>query len=289
MKRRIKRLGWAAYLLAAFSMTLLAGPPASRLEAYVLEGPHVLDLTVQAMGKIAALKANQKLLIYPQHPEETPAVFDETVIYVMPQRFRSEIVSDRIQRTHLEVGEASLTVIDGRLAASPDPFDRYQRLLRSRTRGHLMRTLNTLGIETAITSLGRVDETVVFVIGARYPDESVSQLAIDKETFLPVRLLLIDAEPAMTGRHLEIYYHKWRKLQDGWFPMQVTFYTDGRLDREIRLVDLRLNPSIPAETLDLEALKASLAVQAVDAPHERKDEAVEEVQRAVQDFQKKFD
>ncbi|BBO75108.1 hypothetical protein DSCW_25250 [Desulfosarcina widdelii] len=258
-------------------------------DAYVLEGPHVLQLTAEAMGTIATLELEQKLLIYPQTPETAPAVYDETTIYAMPERFRSDIVSGTIQRTHLVFGDTSITVIDGRMSVGGDPFDTYQELLRARTRWRLMRTLNRLGVETAICSLGRVDETVVFVLGARYPDESASQLAIDKTTFLPVRLLLVDQKTDETGSRLEIFYRGWKKLQSGWFPMQVQFYLDDRLVREIRVASLRLNPSIPAETMDPEALKASVAASAPETPGEQKQQAVEAVQKGVQDFRKKFE
>lgn len=278
-----------AFFIAAFSVMLVTAAAPDRAGAYVLEGPHVLELTAGAMGTIAALQVNQKMLIYPETPETTPVVFDETATYVMPERFRSDIVSERVQRTHLVFADSSLTVIDGRMAVGENPFDLYQRLLRSRTRPRLMRTLNRLGVETAVSSLGRLEETVVFILGARYPDESVSQLAVDKETFLPIRLLLVDRGTEAAGRHLEIVYRNWQKVQSGWFPFQVVFYTNGRLAREIRVADLRLNPSIPSDMMDLETLKTSVAVHDAGTPQGQKQEAVKEVQQAVQDFQKKFE
>lgn len=263
--------------------------PTAPSSAYVLEGPHVLQLTAEAMGTIAALQVEQKLLIYPQTPEAAPAVYDETAIYVMPERYRSDIVSETIQRTHLVFGDTSITIIDGRTSVDGDPFDRYQELLRSRTRWRLMRTLNRLGVETAICSLGRVAETVVFILGARYPDESVSQLAVDKTTFLPIRLLLVDPPSDSTGNRLEMVYRGWKKLQSGWFPTQIQFYLDDNLVREIRVARLRLNPSIPSAIMDPEALKASVAAGAPETPEDQKQQAVEAVQQGFQDFQKKFE
>ena len=289
MKVTLKPPIRAAGLLVALSVILLCAIFPDQAGAYVLEGPHVLDLTARAMGKLTTLKINQKLLIYPQTPDEIPTVLDETDIYVMPRRFRSDTVSDRTHRTHLVVGDQSLTVIDGRLATAQDPFDQYQRLLRSRTRSQLMKTLNGLDVETAISSLGRIEETVVFVLGAHYPDESVSQLAVDKETFLPVRLLLTNRQMEDPGERLEIYYRNWQKIQDGWFPIQVVFYINGRLAREIRVVDIHPNPSIPTDMMDPEALKASVAVTNPDSSREQKQEAVDAVQQGVQDFQKKFE
>ncbi len=288
MKKRVWTPVRAAVTIAAMSVMLAMAVMPYRAGAYVLEGPHVLDLTARAMGKIAALRVEQKLIVYPQDPDTAATVFDETAVYVMPERFRSDIVSERVRRTHLVFADSSLTVIDGRLAVGDDdPFDRYQQLLRSRTRPRLMKTLNRLGVETAISSLGRVDETVVFVLGARYPDESVSQLANDKETFLPVRLLLVYRNG--NDRHVEIVYRNWQKVQSGWFPFQVLFRVNGRLDREIRVADLRINPSIPAELMDPEALKASAAALDADTSQGQKQEAVEAVQQAVEDFQKKFE
>ena len=273
---------------ALLSVIFLAAIPPRPASASVLEGPHVLDLTARAMGKITALQADQKLLIYPQTPETAPTVYDETATYVMPERFRSDILSDQIQRTHLVFANSSMTVIDGRMAVGEDPFDLYQQLLRSRTRPRLMQTLNQLGVETAISSLGRIEETVVFVIGARYPDESVSQLAIDKETFLPIRLLLVDQGETATDRRLEILYRNWQKAQNGWFPLHILFTINGRLAREIRVTDLRLNPTIPSALMDMEALQASVALNNADTPQGQKQETVDAVQQAVEDFQKIF-
>jgi len=278
-----------ALLAAVLGAGLLAVAAPGPAAAHVLEGPHVLELTAEAMGKIAALQIDQKLLVYAPAPDQEPSVFDETVTYVMPQRFRSDIAADRIQRTHLIFADTALTVIDGRLAVGEDPFDRYQRLLRSRTRSQLMRTLNRMGVETAISSLGRVEETVVFVLGARYPDASVSQLAVDKKTFLPLRLLLVERPSEAGGGRLAITYQDWRKVQSGWFPFQVSFHVNDQLVREIRVADLRINPAIPEGWLDPEALRASLAVSAPETPEEQKQEAVEEVQQAVEAFRKKFE
>lgn len=278
-----KRTAGLLVALAVMFITVIRPPAAG---AYVLEVPHVLDLTARAMGKLTALKIDQKLIIYPRAPDDFPTVLDETAIYVMPQRFRSDIVSDRLQRTYLEVADHALTVIDGRLTTDRDPFDLYQRLLRSRTRFQLMATLADLGVETAISSLGRIDKTVVYVLGARYPDESISQLAVDKETFLPVRLLLTNGG---AGQRLTVQYDNWKKVQDGWFPSQVSFSLNDHLVREIRVVQIRVNPSLPAEMMDPEALMASVAAANGDSLPEQKQQAVDDVQQGVLEFQKKFE
>lgn len=280
----------AGLLIAALAVWFIPASVLTPAAAAVLEGAHVLELTAASMGRITALQADQKLWIYPYGSEAEPTQVDETVTYLMPERFRSDLVSERIQRTHLVFADHSLTVIDGRMTVGSNPFDSYQELLRSRSRPRLIRTLNRLGVQTAISSLGRLEEQVVYVLGARYPDESASQLAVDQATFLPLRLLLqLNPDSDNAPRRLEIFYREWRKVENGWFPMQVVFYTDGRLAREIRVADLRSNPSIPSDLLDLEALKRSVSLQEALSPREQKTETVETLQQQLRDFQKKFE
>ena len=71
--------------------------------------------------------------------------------------------------------------------------------------------------------------------------------------------------------------------------MQVQFYMDEHLVREIRAANLRINPSIPAETMDPEVLKTSVAASTTETPREQKQKVVDAVQKGVQDFQKKFE
>ena len=192
MKQRSTALLRIGRLTAALAAMLFLAAVPSGAQAYVLTGPHILELTAEAMGPIASLAVDEKLLVYPPLQERPATVLDETALYVMPLRFRS------------------VTVVDGRLTYGEDLFDHYQRLLRSRTRSQLMHTLNRLGIETAVSSLGRVDSRVVYVVGAHYPDETVIQLAVDKETFLPLRLLLVEGDPTAGGMRLGIFYNAWR-------------------------------------------------------------------------------
>ncbi len=258
----------AAGLSAALAVVLFCIIQPSAARGYVLEAPHILELTAKAMGRVPTLELRQKRLIYASTPDTFPTAVDEVARIVMPRRFRSDIVSDQMQRTYLEVGKRSLSVIDGRISRARESFDLYQRVLRNRSRQGLMKTLNRLGLETAISSLGRIEGRVVCVVGARYPDESVSQLAVDHDSFLPVRLLLAEKPADGPPRQVAIYYDDWKKIQDGQFPYRVTFYVDGVLTREIRVVQVRVNPKLQEGLMDLEALKASAVVTDTAPPRD---------------------
>jgi hypothetical protein len=68
----------------------------------------------------------------------------------------------------------------------------------------------------------------------------------------------------------------------------VDFVEGDQLIRQIRVIDVRLNPSIPASQLDIDALAATYASDS-GLPDGSAREAVEAVQQAVEDFQKKFE
>ena len=69
----------------------------------------------------------------------------------------------------------------------------------------------------------------------------------------------------------------------------MVFSIGDTLVREIRVVQIRVNPSIPAELMDMEALKTSVSETRADTIQDQKQETVEAIQQGVQDFQKKFD
>ena len=160
LRDRLSTRSWLAItvLVAAIQTVLVVLPAWSAAAA--LEGSHVLYLTARAFGRIASLQVSQKLLAYPQTPEEFPEVYEETALYVMPDRFRVDLVTENSRQVYLEVGDHSLALIDGAVVEKQVPFLQYQRLLRSRTLPQLMRTINQMGVETAVSSLGRVADTV---------------------------------------------------------------------------------------------------------------------------------
>ncbi len=279
----------AIFFMAVIAISLAVTTPTHRAWTYILEGPHILELTAEAMGRITAIRMTQKRLVYGEAPDAPPTQYDETAIYIMPERFRSDIVSDRIQRTYLVFADSSLLVTDGRITEGKSPLDVYQQLLRSRSRWRLMRTVNLLGVETAISSLGRVADNPVFIIGAHYPDESVCQLAIDKETFLPIRLLLVDPNAGAMQKRLEMLFLDWKKVQEGMFPYKIMFTVDDHLTQTIEVTNVETNPPIPEDLMDPEALRASVAAQSVGSAGQKKEETVNEIQKAVHDFQKKFE
>jgi hypothetical protein len=141
---------------------------------------------------------------------------DESLKYVFSEAFRSDIVSESNQRVFVSNQGQTITVIDG-------------VLLLFRSREVLSERLSNLGIDMSVSSLGRFDGRLALVVGAEFPDQTVPQVWIDKETFQPLGMIVFGAKSPYstpTG-FLEIRYSNWQQIGKISYPMQIEFIQDG--------------------------------------------------------------
>ncbi|RJQ66074.1 MAG: hypothetical protein C4519_26265 [Desulfobacteraceae bacterium] len=271
-------------LLLVLSCIAIAAPfPAG---GYTLQGPHVLELMVQTLSGAQTLRVVQQVIVEDSSIADHPLEVKETLFYSFPEKFRSDGWFENTHRIHVAVSNEMVTIVDGRRTSdAATPFDRYKDLLLHRSRKLLYKKLLSHGVDVEKTSLGRFGERIVYVLGAQYPDESVSQLMVDKESFLPMRWLnVLSADPE---ERLEFIYGDWQKKGDVWYPMQIESYYNRRLIRRTRLLDIEVNAKLSAEIFDMAHLRSAypLADQVIPpSPPSSSDE----VQRTIEEFQKKF-
>jgi hypothetical protein len=273
-----------ALWLAFAAMIAMAGLPSAR--AYVLTGPHVLELMIERLGKVRGIEARQHLILYDERLPDGQATLDETVRYRLPQAFRSDITGDGTRRTHLRTGGSVVTVVDHRLAGEPETgFDFYKDLLLYRDRKLLEKRLARRGVDVTTSSLGRFEDRIAIVLGAQYPDDTLPQIWFDKETFLPMRWLIRDPA-APQKKALEIQYHDWGKSGAVHYPARILFLEDGQRVREMQVQKLIGNPEFAPGLFDIEGLKAMAA--AVDMAPET-NEKEQEIQKTIEDFKKLYE
>lgn len=265
---------------------LLAALPA---RAFVLEGPQVLELVVKTMDQAQALRVVQKVTIEDGADADHPLVLDETLSYLFPDRLRSEIGGGENRRIQVISMDQTLTVVDGRRTDDAvSRLDRYKTLLLYRSRPLLHKMLLDYGVDVEKSSLGRFEDKIVLVIGSQYPDESVSQVWVDKESFLPLRWL--DIPSTGTGDRLEFIYRQWQKKGDVWYPLSIEIYQNGLLIRRIDVADVSVNPALPLEWFDIPYLTTTYPAAERPEPTEPGgNNSADEVKRTIEEFQKKFD
>jgi outer membrane lipoprotein-sorting protein len=261
---------------------LAAGPSF----AYVLPGLQILDLAAQKNGQTGRLLVKQKVTVYaseqgdaaaaesaenapplpPSQPLPTEAVnpvaaseagqplgFSETLRYDMSGAFRSDESGSGWQRIHVSSDDQAVTVLNHAITAHSETVDdRYKDIMLYRSRQALADRLTRLGVDTSVSSLGRFEGQVAYVIGAEYPDETLPQLWIDKEALRPLRWIIVEAGAASA---LDIRYDEWRPRGSIWYPMHIEFYQAGRLVREIEAQSVEVNPSFSKELFDIGSIE----------------------------------
>jgi hypothetical protein len=226
-------------------------------------------------------------------PGESETIqLDESLRYVFSEAFRSDIVSDSNQRVYIFNQGRTITVIDGVISdAVESRFDLYKDLLLYRSRNELTDRLSELGIDVTVSSLGRFDGQLALVIGAEFPDESVSQVWIDKETFHPLRMIVTGATSPYSNSkaYLEIRYSGWQKIGQIWYPMRIEFLQDGKTVREIEVDDYQLNPNFSKGIFDIAHLKSEYLQPVMKPDHTGENEGLSEVQKTIEEFKKIFE
>ena len=271
-------------LIGILGMTPLSGdPPAA---AYVLTGPHILDSMVKQFGKTARLSVSQKLILKGNTTEKDPVTFEEIARYTFPDRFRSDTFSDSAKRVYVASQGNAITIMDRKISSKPESgYDLYKDLLLYHSRTLLQNRLSLLGVNVNITSVGRFQNKIAFVIGAEYPDETLSQVWVDKESFRPIRWLLIKSGTAENGTAMEFRYRMWRQIDSMPYPMQIQILQDGVLIREILVDTIAVNPSFEKSLFDIEYLRTQYEVELSE---EVISDDMEEVQKTIQEFKRRY-
>ncbi|MBT8350834.1 MAG: hypothetical protein KJO26_06325 [Deltaproteobacteria bacterium] len=261
--------------------------------AYVLQGPHLLELMAQNIGKTESLFVSQQLALYDDSFKDGSIELKEALKYIFPEKFRSDVVSKNGKRIHVVSKGRSLTIIDGKTVASRETiFDRYKDIILYNSRSALMQKLVHLGINTSVVSLGRFENKPVYILGAQYPDESVSQIWINKETFRPFRWIISTERSNGLIDSLEVRYSKWRKIRKIFYPMHIEFYQDDQLVRIIKVNEIKVNPAISGALFDINRLKSTYPEDKRDTQvlsDQRQPSELTEVQKMIEEFKKIYE
>ena len=270
-------------LIILFGLLLWTGGH-SPARAYVLPGPYVLELMTQSLGKGKRLLVSQKLRLFDDTPDKDPLELSETLKYRFPDTFRSDISSENIQRILVVSKGRTLTVIDEKTSDETESrYDHYKDLLLFRSRKMLQERLILLGVDPKVSSFGRFQGKPVYVLGAQYPDETVPQVWLDKNTFRPLRWIITSLPP----QRLEVRYLQWHKLEKTWYPMRIEFIADGNLVREIRVENTKVNPSFAKNLFNIEHLKSRYPRAEPEGSADLdKDEPTNEIQKTIENFKK---
>ncbi|OGR13023.1 MAG: hypothetical protein A2341_08145 [Deltaproteobacteria bacterium RIFOXYB12_FULL_58_9] len=125
-------------------------------------------------------------------------------------------------------------------------FPKGEEIDEAETR--MMEALKGLGVDTKTTALGRFDDRVHYIIGARSYESDLPQLWIDKETFLPARLIVKRAGKEKR----ELRWLEFGSSTTGdWFPRVTEIWVDGKRIERSEVEKVELNKKIPETLFDI--------------------------------------
>ncbi|MBU0987711.1 MAG: hypothetical protein KKH68_10725 [Proteobacteria bacterium] len=261
----------------------------TQVQAYVLPGLHILELLAQKFQASQNLSISQTLILY----DDTPGgggEFIENIRYFFPEAFRSDIVSENVQRIHVLAKGVALTIIDGKVAAQSETrYDRYKDIILYNSRVLLEKRLTLHGVDVTVSSLGRFQDKPCFVLGAQYPDETRPQVWIDKETFIPFRWIVTGKTKDSAEDLLEVRYLDWRRVGKKWYPMHIEFYSNDMLVREIKVLNIEVSPLFSKDLFDINHLKSIYAPVDTAIPKSGDAEQQNEVQKTIEEFKKIYE
>jgi hypothetical protein len=279
------RFSKAVWLMAALAWSACV---CSRAPAYVPPAPFLLQQMREALGQADAAVVRQVVSVLTGGKQPAGVELDETVKLEFPDCFRSDIDTPSVRRVHVVCGERSLTAVNGRIAAEPeDRYDRYKDIFLDQSGAAPGSRLATLGVDLAVTSPGRWEGRPVYVVGARYPDMSVTQIWLDKETFRPLRWVIPPTAGTREAGVLDIRYNRWRRVAALWYPEDIHFYVDSRPVRRIRVAGIDIVSGFEAALFDIDLLTASLEAPLPD--RNRRPDVIKEVKDAIKDFRRLYE
>ncbi|MGM0452061.1 MAG: hypothetical protein ACQERN_02700 [Thermodesulfobacteriota bacterium] len=267
---------------------------------YVLPGRFITELMLEHVNPPRQLRVQQRLKLHDRTEtsdntesetsdnSETEAVsFQQTVSYRLPGQFRSDIQTEQLQRIHAVNNEEAITVIDGNVVSSGrDWMTRYKDLFLFPDRQRLNRKLAKGGIDVDVSSLGRFEDTVCYVIGAEYPDLQAQQLWVEKEGFRPVRWVVKPPKQSGAPPRAEIRFPKWRRVGKTRYPEKIVFYEKGSRIQAIVVKDIEINPEIAAEVFDIEALQQRYGKTGQPAQN---DSSTNDIQQQIEEFKQLYE
>lgn len=267
--------------------------------AYVIESPKIIELVAHQIGRADTLRVNQRVTTYVFDTHTRKEMATELVHYDFPNIFRTDLTEEGLHRFFLVRGDQSLSVVnDQNDPQSESELDLYHYLLLHHRSDAITRFLEAYGIDTTISSLGKYERQIAFVIGAQYPDEDHSQLWVNKETHLPMRWLLavlsppsrMDEEP--TIERLEFRFSLWQKFDTLYYPMRIDILHNGVLLRENRVDSVEVNITLDPTLMDIEQQKVlypPVQEQEQEWGEPYEEESTDDIQKTIDNFKKKFE
>jgi hypothetical protein len=117
---------------------------------------------------------------------------------------------------------------------------------------------------------------------------------VDKERLLPLRWLNVvpSNDGTTASERLEFDFRNWQDVHGAWYPMVIETLLNGKMIRRIDVTRVDVNADIEGDLLNIDHLKTVYEEKKPAVPENGvpdADAGVDEVQKTLEDFRKKFE
>ncbi len=260
-------------------------------EAFVPQTPHLLNLMIHKIKQPAGLVVHQTRNVMDVSKAagvETKTIqLDEKLVYVSPDKFRSEIISSDVPRFSVESGPQFVKVADGKIVSlEKSSVDFYTDILLYRDHDSLLQQLVLAGVDTERVSFQRLDNKICYFIGQTPLNQKEPKgLWIEKESFFPVRYVI-----EKNGWTIRFQYENWQRVSKTWYPMQTTIFVDDQLFARIDVRRFELKSGFPAALFDVNSIRGRYPVSSGNLEEDKKAPGqIDELDRQIEIFRKLYE
>lgn len=182
---------------------------------YIMPAEQIIQFMAANFSKFETLIMDQD--VTEEEPERTAR---QRMWLKSPDNCRAEIEGERVSREEDQT---------------------YWQLLVSNHESRLRQLLSGLEVNLEAVGFTRLDGVVAYRIGNKGPD--IPKLLVEKERFLPLALFY-RAPGGTTDALIRVRFRDYRKLEQGWYPFEVTLSSAGETLRKYTLRDIRINAPI---------------------------------------------
>jgi hypothetical protein len=237
--------------------------PVGLLYGYVLPAPYIIEQMISGMNLPQQFQVEQTLQVEIKASSVGDRAqrhaYEQVLRYRMPGMFRSDLTGDDISHIHISMPTGSITAIDKVIVSESEPWIYgYKEIFSYRTRKNLTDRLKVMGIDVDVSSIGRLDNMICYVIGAQYPDVDVPQLWIGRENYLPVRLVVTGTGGnSLEHPSEEIRFSKWKQFNTMWYPGEISFLESGNVVQKITVNRVGTNHVFEPGIFDIQSFQKS--------------------------------
>ena len=200
------------------TMILVFAPPGT-CRGYILPAEQIIGFMAANFSEYKTQIIVQSTQIKGQEADADARVIREKVWAKSPNLFHSEVLEQGRDR-------------------GGEPDMAFRKLLVANSPAGIMGVLRNMQVDLSKVSFSRFHEIIVYEIGDR--EENSPKILIDKERFLPLLLQYRSAGNGHGGM-IRVELRDYRKVDDGWYPFEVSYRADSGIQEVYTLETMQTN------------------------------------------------